>query len=321
MAKAILYRENDGSGPTQVTAPAAGSGGDIIQLPDGRAAVVTGLKSFASGDQINVYTSGQFEVLKLASVVCLPGGNAFYNRSAGTVTPLRGTGRFWIGTFVADAASADATAIVDLNVKQANRIDWSAGIWDTAIVKTSGAPYVTRDAAGSNVAFAFTTTAEAQKVDALSSDSIPITVGCILDARLAVFDIGDANNVDISVGLANATHATDADSITESAFIHLDGAALDIYAESDDGTTEVAATDTTVNAVDDTYFELWIDARVKTALKFYINGVRVLSSTEFKLNAATGPLKGLVHMEKTSNDTPGEIRVEYLNVRSMDVVS
>jgi hypothetical protein len=166
-----------------------------------------------------------------------------------------------------------------------------------------------------------TTHAEANKIDVLSQHSIPVTEGFIVEGRMAVYDIGDEASLDINIGIANDTHASDADSITESVFLHLDGTALDIKAESDDGTTEVAATDTTVNAVADTYFDFAFDCRDLEDIKIYIDGVRVLSSSTFKLDEAAGPMKLLAHMEKGANDTPGHIRIAKLAARLMDVAN
>jgi len=41
----------------------------------------------------------------------------------------------------------------------------------------------------------------------------------------------------------------------------------------------------------------------------------------FKLNAATGPLKLIAHIEKGANDTPGEIRINHLAVRATDLAA
>jgi hypothetical protein len=127
------------------------------------------------------------------------------------------------------------------------------------------------------------------------------------------------------VGIANATHASDADTIAESVFLHVDGAdtngAVNILAESDDGTTEVAATDTTVDFAAGTPFEFRIDCRDLTDIQIYINGVNVLPASVFKLNAATGPLKLLAHIEKGANDTLADVRVHHLAIRTTDLAS
>jgi hypothetical protein len=175
---------------------------------------------------------------------------------------------------------------------------------------------------GGEAYLTFTTATEAEKVDIISVRSVPVTVPMILEAIVNVETVADADVGDLSIGLANATHASDADSITESAFFHQDsGADLNLDAESDDGTTEVAATDTTKDIVAGTRVELWIDARDLTDLHYYVDGVEVLASTTFDISVATGPLKALVHWEKSSNDTPGEVRVSHLAIRTTDLAS
>ncbi|MGL4809460.1 MAG: hypothetical protein ACRC4O_12020, partial [Giesbergeria sp.] len=102
------------------------------------------------------------------------------------------------------------------------------------------------------------------------------------------------------------------ESVAAFAAIHFDGNDLSIKLHSDDGTTDVAIVDSTVDAVDNTYFHFVIDARVKSSVKFYVNGVRLAAATTFVLTAYASTLSAFVHMEKTSNDTTAEIRVSSL---------
>jgi len=44
----------------------------------------------------------------------------------------------------------------------------------------------------------------------------------------------------------------------------------------------------------------------------------VLPSSVFKLDAATGPLKALIHVEKTSNDTVAIVDTEFFRVRTAE---
>lgn len=307
------------AGERVIVAPSAGyTGGEMLQLPDGRACYVDGLNSFDSGDPVNLKTEGLVEVAKTSGVVVLDGAPMYWDRSAGTATPLQafdGTGDFFIGCAVKDAASTATSCWVDLNIQPRPLVDLWTSAWETIVVLTSGTPDLKMR--GGTAVLAFSATAEAQKVDLLSKDSFP-TSGWILDMLVAIYDIGDNAAADFNFGVANATHATDADAITESVFFHLDGTALDIKAESDDGTVEVAATDTTVNAVDDTYFLATIDARDNTDIQLYLNAVNVLPASVFKLNSATGPMKVLAHIEKTSNDTAGDLRVAKAQLRMMD---
>ena len=111
----------------------------------------------------------------------------------------------------------------------------------------------------------------------------------------------------MSVGIANGTHASDADAITQHLFVHMDGNDLKINLQSKDGTTTVAATDTTVAYVLSTPFLVQFDCRNLANVKCYVNGVLVLNATTFRLDAATGPFRPLVHIEKSANATKGNL--------------
>lgn len=318
MSEAALYKDAD---TITILAPAALASGQVVQLPDGRAGYVMGLKAVAAGDPVEIQVGGQAVVAKTANVEILPGDELRWDRSANTATPLNAIADadFVIGTAVDGAAAADTTVVVALNKRPVYAIDIFRDRSDSVIVKTAGTPAVTWTPGCATLTFS--TTAEAQKVDIMSAAAIPVGVPFIAEGRVAAFDIGDDAALDFNVGIANGTHASDADEIAESVFFHLDGSALDIKAESDDGTTEVAATDTTVDAVDDTFFDFRIDARDLSDIKLYINGARVLSAKTFKLDKATGPFKLLVHVEKSANDTPGDFRVAHLAIRTLDAAA
>ena len=106
-------------------------------------------------------------------------------------------------------------------------------------------------------------------------------------------------------------------------FVHIDGGSLNLYAESDDGTTEVNATDTTVDftagSAVSNRFEVWIDARNPADVQIYIDGVLVLGSTVFTLAAATGPLGLLVLLEKvTGTATAGPVYIDRACLRTAE---
>jgi predicted RecA/RadA family phage recombinase len=312
-------------GVLSVTVPTAGyAAGEVIQLPDGRAGVVCGLQALVSGERAGIQVAGRVTVPKTASVVVLPGGRVFWDRSANTATPLQAAAGadFFMGVCPDGAAAADATLVVDLNVQPSYLFDFHRDGSDSVIVLTAGTPTI--QMRGGEAYLAFSATAEAQKLDILSRLSVPVGIPAIFECKFQVATVADADVADLSIGLANGTHASDADAITESAIFHQDsGADLNLDAESDDGTTEVAATDTTVDIVAGTDVEVWIDARDKSNCKYYVNGVEVLAATANLGNiaAATGPLKALVHWEKSANDSPGEVRVSHLAIRTTDLAS
>jgi hypothetical protein len=98
--------------------------------------------------------------------------------------------------------------------------------------------------------------------------------------------------------------------------INMSGADLKIYGESDNATAEVAATDTTKVFAVGTPVHFMIDGRSGdgSGLKYYVNCIQVLSSTAFTVAGAAGPLKALFHLEKSSNDSPGEVALDDMRI-------
>ena len=322
-AEATLTKDTD---VIEVTTPAAGySSGEVIQLPDGRAAVLTGLAAKVDDDPAGFKTSGQFTLAKTASVVILPGGRVYWDRSANTATPLKiaAGADFYVGVAPDGAAADDTTVLVDLNVKPHYLVSMHDGKgFDSVPVLTAGTLFV--GDRGGEFTIAMSATAEAQKGDLLSRQSVPVTIPMIFEAIFQVVTTAGADVADLSVGLANASHATDADSITESALFHADlGADLNLDAESDDGTTEVAATDTLVDLVAGTNVEVWIDARNLSDCRYYVNGVEKLNATANLGNIAlaAGPLKALFLLEKSSNATLCEVKCCHLAIRTTDLAA
>lgn len=323
-AEAVRVREPR---ENRLTLAAAVATGEVYQLPNGRAAVYTGLTGQSADERANFDDEGQFTVQKTASQVWLDGDPIWWDRSAGTATclePLGSSDRdFYLGTAVGDASSSATTGVVDLNKHPSWIIDSTRDNGDTVVVKTVvGSTTVEvpnlRQQGGMLVGN-FGTTAEAQKVDWLSNRGFALGAKWILEALFEVDVDADAAAADISIGVANGTHASDADSITESVFFHLDGASANINCESDDGTTEVPATDSTIDYVVGTPIRLKLDGRSSSDVKFYINGAEVLNGTANLGNiaAATGPLKALFHMEKSADDSPGTYKIR-LRVRTME---
>lgn len=310
MAEAVYYAP--GQSIRDYTPVAALSAGQVVQLADGRAGVPA--NDIAAGVLGSVQVEGIHTVAKTASVVITDGQPVYWDHSANTATYAKASDRdFFLGTAVGDAASADTTLKVNLNVEPVYLVDVARDPFDSAIVLTSGTPSLTR--LGGAHKLAFSTTDEAQKIDILSKDGFDIDSNWIVEGEVEVVDNGDSGEGDFNIGVANATHASDADAITEACLLHIDTNALDILAESDDGTTEVAATDTTVNYAEGTRFHFMMDGRDPSDVQIYINGVLVLSGSTFNISAATGPMKLLAHLEKSGNDTPGEVHVDSLRVR------
>lgn len=301
----------------QLSAAAAYSGGQVLQLSDGRAGVVT--SDVASGGKAELQVTGIFTDLpKTTSMVFLDGQELWWDHSENKVIYWPGDDRdFYLGTAVGDAASAATTCDVHLNNRPRYLVDLASGNFVHVPVLTAGTP-ILRNVGGSVLA-AFSLTAEAQKLDLLSLVGFSKNSNWILEALVTVQANADADVADLNIGVASGTHASDADQIASSVFFHFDmGADLNLDAESDDGTTEVNATDTTIDWAEGTPVHLMIDGRDPTDVQMYVNGALVLGSTVFTLAATAVALKVLFHLEKSSNDSPGTVALHRLNLRTAE---
>lgn len=313
MAEAILYQEGE---VLDYTGAAATLNGEVVQLHDGRAAVLKGNKD--AGVLNAADTTGIYDLTKTTSAIILDGAPVYWDHSANKAAYLPVNDKdFFVGTAVGDSVSSATTVRVALNKKPQYIVDLMQSHFDSVAVLTAGSPIIR--SVGGAVKAQFSATAEAQKLDLLSSRSFPVESNWIMEAIIKVVVNADADVGDLNVGVANGTHASDADSITEACFVRLDmGADLNIDARSADGTTTVSNTDTTIDWAVGTAFHVIIDGRDTSDIQIYINDANVLGSSVFKLNAATGPLKALFHLEKSSNDSPGEVDVLALNVRILE---
>lgn len=293
-----------------LTAGAAVAAGEVWQVPDGRAGYLDSTTGVDSGTRFSPNVAGRITLPKPTTYKLLKGGRAYWDHSANQVSFKKVNDRdYYLGRMAADAEQADATCSVILNVNPRDDIDLLRDGFATVPVGTQAlGGFLPPQARGGSLWFELTATNEAQKVDALSIDGFSKDANAIVEFVFRVPSDGTGTVVDVSMGVANATNATDADNIAESVFIHLDANATAIKAESDDGTTEVAATDTTKTYTEGSDVasrkEVWFDFRDPADVQIYVDGVNVLPSTVFNVNAAAGPLCLLIHLEKTpSTDT------------------
>lgn len=316
MAIARLYQ----AGTTiDWTADADYDAGDVIQLRDGRAGVIS--CNVTSGNIVGVHVEGQFYVAKTTSMVVLPSSKLFFDHSAEKCHLLHVNDRdFYLGVAMEDELAADTEALVNLNVQPVFTSGFDSGF---ASVRIQTAGFVSATGAGrEGCNLEFSATAEAQKADALAHRGFLAASESIAHFLVCVNDNGDDAALDIDWGIATGTHATDFEAITQRVGFHLDGNTLDLDLASDDGSTDTTLVDTTVNIVEGTPFLCQLDLRDIAAIKAYVNGVRVLDGTTgaaTTLAVATGTFKAIAHMEKTSNDTPANFSVLYGGVCTAQV--
>lgn len=301
------------------TPDAAVSGGEVRQLADGRAGVC--LADIASGALGSIQTTGVCRVAKTTSMVILDGGRVFWDHSANKAHYKSVSDKdFFLGVAIGDAAAADTTMLVVLNVQPQYKLDLARDPYIGVLVGTAalngfGFPYREGGALRLNL----TATSEAQKTDALSVERLAPGSNPIVEMAFRMPAGGSGSASDFSLGLANDTHASNADSITDSILIHMDGGATTINAECDDGTNETAATTSGVSFSAGTALanrvEVWIDCRDLTSIKFYVDGVRVASGTTFSVAAMTNALGLLAHLEKSTGTETADMTVDWLRAR------
>ena len=274
--------------------------GEVYQGPNGEAEFYPTDEALSSGDSARMRRDGVCTILKTSGVTLLDGQDWFWDRSEGKVVayPALDDRDFWGGTANGDAASTAITMSGHLNRRGRYIIDTARDGFLFVPVGTANSPKLIQ--VGGWHKLVLDATNEAQKVDLLSMQGFSLDSNWIAEFEVLINDDGASAALDFNCGVANATDSDNADDITESAFFHTDGNTVDILAESDDGTNEVAATDTTIDYTLDTVWRGIIDGRNPSSLAYYINGSRVLSGTTFNIEDATGPLKLLIHLEKSA---------------------
>ena len=303
----------------RIVAAAAVNAGDLWQMPSGQPGIIGGLPGvgYSSGDTLGVYGANQWTLPKTTSMVLLDGGRAYWDRSAGTVSFRKVNDRdFYIGRVVGDAASTDTTCAVNIGIDPPYDLDIARDAFRSVLIGTQavggfGGPF---RYGGANK-FLLSSTNEAQKVDALTKDGFATGANAIIEAAIDVVSLGSGSAPRFSIGIASGTHATDALSITQRLLFRINGNSNILYAASGDGTTTVAATDTTKTVTAGTRYELWIDTRNPANPALYVDGVRVLSGTTFNVNAAASTWYLLAHLVKTAAADTFEVDVDWCRAR------
>jgi hypothetical protein len=292
-------------------------GGQVLQLPTGEAAFLDSGSPAGSADYTDdIRQRGKVLVAAATGVQMVAGQRVYWDYSANLATYRKVNDRdFYLGILVQDKASGDNSATVDLNKLPRVDIDLARDFFDTVLVGTQAAGGFNEPRVrGGGRKLILSATSEAQKIDLFSRDRFDKAANAVVEAVFTLVDNGAGAAPDFSIGIANATHATNASAITERCFVHLDGNALDLYAESGDGTTTVALTDTTVDAVEGgsvaNRIHVVFDLRDPADVQIIVNGALVLSSTVFDVSAGAGPWGLLAHLEKTSAADIYEIDVE-----------
>lgn len=311
------------SNETLIRSQSAVSVGELWQTQDGKAAYylggLNGATAGSSGEQLLFRTDGKVTVPLTSSIAILEGGRVYWDHSANLAHFRKVNDRdFYIGRAVGDTSGG--TVVVDLNSDPPYDIDLMRDANLTVPIGTQalggfGEPKIR----GGARSLELTATNEAQKIDLLSVDGFALGANAIVDIIFRVPDDGAGTVVDFNIGVANATHATDADAITEHLFIHTDANNTNLNVQSKDTSTTVAATDSTKDytegAAVTNRVECWLDLRTPADCQVYIDGVNVLPSSVFNLNAVASTLFLLAHLEKTSSTDVYRVVIDAMRAR------
>jgi hypothetical protein len=287
------------------------------QTPTGKAGVYDTAGSVSSGNYFDMRTDGTWTFVKTAGFVALKGNRAYWDHSANAVNYKRVNDRdFYIGRFAEDASSAATSCVVELNEDPPYDLDIANDPCLSVLVGTpaaGGFGYPVRR--GGCFILELTATSEAQKVDLLTRDGFDLTSNEIVEFAFLIENDGSNATQDFTIGVASGTHASDFQSITSFVAVSTVGASTNINAQSDDNSTDVAPTDTTLDYTEGTAVaqrvEGWLDFRDPASVKIYINGAAALTGTTF--TAGTSGTHFLIaHLEKTSGTDVYKVAVEWL---------
>jgi hypothetical protein len=308
---------------TSVALTASALAGQIRQLPDGRAAIMRGAIAGVSGTTRSFSDTGKITLDKATTYALLNGGRAYWNHDTNQVHFKKvGDRDFYLGRISGNAAQADTQCTVDFNCKPEWEydLDLLRDAYATTPIGTQAlGGFLPPQRNGGALHLLLSATNEAQKVDALSVESFSKLAKAVVEFQWRVLNDGGAGAQDFSIGIASATHATDADSIPNHLLFHQDGGATAIKAQSKDGTTTVAATDTTKTYTEGATVaerkEGWIDLSNPADPQLYIDGVNVSPAIVFDVSAAANEFRLLAHLEKTATADVFEVAIDRLCAR------
>jgi len=161
-------------------------------------------------------------------------------------------------------------------------------------------------------------TNEAEDAVLYMGDNKPFDVGngLIFETRVDMA-VAPGTGVRAVFGMCG-DHALDKDAATESAWFSFE-ASLAVLAETDDTTNDNNNISTGITAVAGTYNIYRIDFTSLSDVKFFIDGVRVASSTTFdmsNLSASEQQMQPYFALDKATGTGLGDINIDYVKIFS-----
>ena len=184
--------------------------------------------------------------------------------------------------------------------------------WLIDDVSSAGAPTYTRGT--SEAVLTMATDVEAEVIALHFGDALDFDADSIIRMEFRAKTVATLDSTTtIVMGMGSARNDT-TDSVTANAWFKLVGSNA-VVCESDDGTTDNddKATGTTLVAA---YKRFVIDFSNKLDIKFYIDGVRVATSTTFTLSGYTAGLQPIFQLQKSSDSNADSLTIDYVKIVS-----
>jgi predicted RecA/RadA family phage recombinase len=320
------------AGEVQFTAGAAYSSGQVIQLADGRAGVISGLKAIASGDEACAQTAGIHRATKATATSFAAGDEVWWDNTTNTAAQA---GDWYLGLAAKAATESETVVEVDLNVSAEGTrgLDdvvffddfqgasgalltetGSLGVWDDTIVGAAPPTVAAKaDAHGGVMAALLTATNEAQQACLHFGNQLGFELAKTkrFEARVSIPTL-PTGSADLVIGLATDHNAT-RDSVASHAWFRLNGSGA-VVVETDDSVADNDDVATGVTWVAATTKLLMIDLSDLADVKFYIDGVRVAAGTTFSMAGYTANLQPYIAAGKAAGTDVGGIEVDFVRV-------
>ena len=189
--------------------------------------------------------------------------------------------------------------------------------WAVADTSVAGAPTVANvtPSATGEVAITLAATLEVENVFLSFGDTLSFDIDNLQSFEARVKVSGCTTGTTISWGLASARNDTPS-TIANRALFRMTGATSTtaITIETDDNTTDsgLIATGATLGT---TYKKFVIDfTGGKSNVRFYVDGVRVATSTTMSLVGFTASLQPFFQIQKAANTNVDSISIDYIRV-------
>lgn len=286
----------------------------------------TGVDSSAA-NQVEIIAGGTTALTSTSSGNTLAGATALTSATISSTLAVTGattlTGALTAGDILATSAKTDFRQRQRVRVMEDFFPAAGATLpapWGTQDTSSAGSPTLAYVNDAANGAFTLTHDAqsEAQNLTLYFADQlvIPATAKPVFECRMKVNFAGAAFSADqrIVIGLAAARNAT-LDNNAKHAWFRIEGASLNIYKETDDGTTDSDDKDTGIDIVDDTYTTFRIDMSNTSNIGFYVDNV---AATGFTMAAAalasTDLLQPYIEIQRDAGTEAEAVTIDYIMV-------